>query len=121
LAGLSSSQQYAFRIDKTPPTITGIGQINGAAPPSPPNLSLLQSLTLDVQDPVNQAYSYLATPAQVIFPALEASTAANISNYSLILLNANGTQTDESQYITTASFTTTAPTLRRCSKISFPH
>ena len=111
LAGLSSSQQYAFRIDKTPPTITGIGQINGAAPPSPPNLSLLQSLTLDVQDPVNQAYSYLATPAQVIFPALEASTAANISNYSLILLNANGTQTDESQYITTASFTATPPTL----------
>ena len=111
LAGLSSSQQYAFRIDKTPPTITGIGQINGAAPPSPANLSLLQSLTLDVQDPVNQAYSYLATPAQVIFPALEASTAANISNYSLILLNANGTKTDESQYITTATFTATAPTL----------
>ncbi|HKM54135.1 MAG TPA: hypothetical protein VJY33_12060, partial [Isosphaeraceae bacterium] len=39
------------------------------------------------------------------------STAANISNYSLILLNANGTQTDESQYITTATFTATAPTL----------
>ena len=29
----------------------------------------------------------------------------------MILLNANGTQTDESQYITTATFTATAPTL----------
>ena len=54
-------------------------------PRSPANLSSLQSLTLDVQDPVNQAYSYLATPSQVLFPAIDPSTAANISNYSLIL------------------------------------
>ena len=53
LAGLASAQQHNFRIDQTPPTITGIGQINGTTPPSPANLSSLQSLTLDVQDPVN--------------------------------------------------------------------
>ncbi len=31
LPGLSSQQQHAFRIDKTAPSVTGIGQINGAA------------------------------------------------------------------------------------------
>src|SRR5208282_1285545 len=109
--GLASFQQYSFRIDTTAPQVTAVGQINGAAPPSPPNLSLLQTLTLDVEDPVKPTSSYLATPSQVLFPAIDPSTAANISNYSLILLNANGTQTDESQYITTATFTATAPTL----------
>src|SRR5271157_1439857 len=121
LPGFSSSQQHAFRIDKTAPLVTG-GLINGVTPLSPPpNLSSLQSLTLDVVDPVNQAYPnvplpgsttpYLATPAQVLFPAIDPATAANISNYSLILLNANGTQTDESQYITTATFVAQAATV----------
>ena len=62
-----------------------------AAPPSPANLSSLQSLTFNVQDPVNQPYAYLATPSQVLFPAIDPATAANISNYSLVL-NSDGTR-----------------------------
>ena len=110
LPGLSSSHISAFRIDKTPPLVSGVGQVNGATPPSPSNLSSLQSLTFNVTDPVNQAYSYLSTPARVLFSAIDPSTAANISNYSLIL-NPGPNQVDESQYITTATFVPSAPTL----------
>src|SRR5271157_1579314 len=108
--GLSSSQEYAFRIDKSPPTVLGVASVNGAPPPTPSNFSSLQTLTLNVQDPVKQTPTYLATPSQVLYAAIDPSTAANISNYSLIRLNSDGTQTDESQYITTATFTATAPT-----------
>ena len=114
LPGYSSAKQSAFRIDVTPPSVTGISQVNGtptSSPTTPPtNLSTLSSLTFNVQDPVNQPYAYLATPSQILFPAIDPATAANISNYSLVLINSNGTQTDVSQYLTTATFTATAPT-----------
>ena len=64
--------------------------------------------------------AYLATlPSSVLFPAIDPATAANISNYSLILVNPNGTTTDESQFITTANFV--APTARaRCDRQLHP-
>ena len=41
----------------------------------------------------------LATPSIVLFPAIDPASASNVSNYSLTLTNPNGTQTNESQFI----------------------
>ena len=49
------------------------------------------------------------TPSTVIFDALNPATAQNISNYSLI--NTSENDEDESQYIATATFVATSPTL----------
>ena len=110
LPGFSSSQEHAFRIDQTAPLVTGVAEVNGVAPLRPPITRALQNLTFNVQDPVLNSPTYLATPAQVLFPAIDPATAANISNYSLEMVNADGSLTDESQYITTATFAATAPT-----------
>ena len=50
-------------------------------------------------------------PLQVLFPAIDPSTASNVSNYSLTLINPNGTTTDESQFITSATFVAGPPIL----------
>ena len=62
----------------------------------------LTTLTLNVVDPVNQAYTTLVTPSTVIFDALNPTTAENISNYSLI--NTSENDEDESAYILTATY-----------------
>ncbi len=117
LPGLSSSLEDAFRIDKTSPQITAASTpTNPSLPlansPSPGNitaLSSLTSLTLVVQDPVTQTLPIFATPAQVLFAALNPVTAANISNYSLI--NTSNHNANESQFISTATFVAMNPLL----------
>ena len=114
LPGFSSSLSNAFRIDTTPPQITGASFTPGGPPlPLPnggqPNVTFasgLTTLTLNVQDPVNQQNSPFETPAVVLFPAIDPSTAVNISNYSLIN---TATNTDESSFITTATFVPGTP------------
>jgi hypothetical protein len=107
-AGLASSQSHAFRTDYTKPTVTA-ARLTATSPilPTPPSttpLSSLQTLTLFVQDQVNPTTSFLATPSQLVFPAIDPATAVNVSNFSLTLVNPNGTTTNESQFINTATY-----------------
>ena len=44
-----------------------------------------------------------------MFPAIDPASASNVSNYSLTLMNPNGTTTNESQFITSATFVAGAP------------
>ena len=116
LPGLSSAQQHAFRTDQTPPSSPESASHwrSDAADHQPARFRTSRSTS----DPVNPSMSrpvrhYLATPLQVLFPAIDPSTASNVSNYSLILINPNGTTTDESQFITSATFAATArPSIR---------
>ena len=101
--GLTSSQQHSFRIDTTAPQVTGSSLPNGAT------INQLQSLSLTVVDQSNPTTGPLATPSIVVFPAIDPASASNVSNYSLTLNNADGTQTNESQFITSATFVATAP------------
>jgi large repetitive protein len=117
LPGYSSGYNDNFRIDKTPPQITGASFTPGGATLPLPNdpqpnitdIAALTTLTLNVVDQSNQAIPALTTPALVVFPALNPATAANISNYSLI--NTSAGNANESQYIATATFVTGLPVL----------
>ncbi len=101
--GLTSSQQYTFRIDTTAPQVIGSSLAKGA------NINQLQSLSLNVVDDSNPATGPLATPSIDVFPAIDPASASNVSNYSLTLRNPDGTQTDESQFITSATFVARPP------------
>ncbi len=72
-AGLSSSFDHAFRIDTTAPQITAATLTPGgtALPLTGTNLASLSTLSLDVIDPMNPAAGPLATPTQVLNPALD--------------------------------------------------
>jgi hypothetical protein len=111
LAGLSSSFEHAFRIDKTAPTIVSAALTPGAATLPLGNtstpLATLTTMSLNVVDPANPTLGFLATPAAVLFPALDPATASNISNYSLINLD-DTADPDKSRFISTATFTATA-------------
>ncbi len=101
--GLSSFQQHSFRIDTTAPQVTGSSLMNDA------NINQLQTLSLSVVDNSNPVTGPLATPSIVQFPAIDPASASNVSNYSLIITNPDGTQTNESQFITSAMFVAGAP------------
>jgi hypothetical protein len=117
LPGFASSLEDAFRIDKTAPQITGASFTPGGATLPLPNgpqpnvtaVSTLSALTLNVVDPVNQAFPALDTPSQILFAALNPTTAANISNYSLV--NITNNNQNDSQFIATANFVALAPVL----------
>ncbi|MGP0069534.1 MAG: S8 family serine peptidase, partial [Isosphaeraceae bacterium] len=108
LPGLASTYTDAFRIDKTAPEITAASFAQGGTalplpnqtPTNTTNITSLSSLSLTVVDPVNPQVAPLGSPAEFDFPAIDPSTASNISNYSLINVSTN---TDESQYITSAT------------------
>ena len=110
LPGFASQQLRAFRIDKTAPAITGASlTLGGAAlpnpgqPGSPTPVSQLETLSLYAVDFSVPSSSYLATPAQFRFSAIDPASAANVSNYSLIL-NPGPNQVDLSSFITSARF-----------------
>jgi hypothetical protein len=116
LAGFSSEATRAFRIDKTPPQVVSASLTPGGntlplpgQPGSPTPISQLTTLSLNVVDYSNPSSSYLATPAQVLFDAIDPATAANISNYSLILNPGTPNQVDESSFISSATFMRTMP------------
>lgn len=110
--GLASQFDKAFRIDTTSPYVQqGSLTVGGAALPttSPGQaLSGLTELHLNVVDPASPASGVFATPAQVIYPALNPTAASNISNYQLVRLGANNAEIPASQFIATAGFVTTA-------------
>ena len=76
-------------------------------PPPPTSISTLNSLWLTATDPVNPQVAPLGTPNTFLFPAIDPATASNISNYSLVNTTTN---TDESQYITSATLVPEAAT-----------
>ena len=107
-AGLSSSFDQTFRIDTTSPSIVGDSLIPGGALIAPlsnsNNLSSLSTLSLLVADPASPASGPLATPAPVLFPALNPVTADNLNNY--VLTNTT-TGANESSSILSANFVAT--------------
>ncbi|MFO0954058.1 MAG: hypothetical protein U0835_23465 [Isosphaeraceae bacterium] len=114
--GLASETIRSFRVDLTPPHVTGASLTpGGAALPlpapgvAPIPVQQLTSLSLSVIDYSNPSSSALATPSQVLFDAIDPSTAANVSNYSLILDRGKPTERDLSSFITRAVFTRIAP------------
>ena len=107
LPGYSSAYTDGFRIDKTSPEITAAAYTQGGTPlnlpnqiPNTQNIASLSSLWLTAQDPVSPQVAPLGTPNTFLFPAIDPATASNISNYSLVNLTTN---TDESQFISTAT------------------
>ena len=120
-AGLSSSFDHAFRIDTTSPQIgltssttpgvplNAVSLTPGgpALPLSGTNLATLSTLSLNVVDPMNPTVGPLATPPQVLYPALDPTTADNLGNYQLINTT---TGQDESQFISSAVFVATDST-----------
>ncbi len=108
LPGFSSAQEHAFRTDQSHPFITVASLANNST------INQLQTLTLqtaDISVIPPAPFTYLGTPAPVLFPAIDPTSASNVSNYTLTLLNPNGTTTDESQFITSAVFTAAPPLL----------
>jgi hypothetical protein len=113
LPGYSSTKGDGFRIDLTPPQITSASFLPGGPSLPLPNgplpnfteVSSLTNLSMYAVDPVNPFIAPFGTPAQIVFDALNPSTAENISNYSLVNLSQNNK--DESQYIATATFVPT--------------
>jgi large repetitive protein len=113
LDGLSTAFDSAFRVDLSAPQIiqaTATPAPGAATNPAPlplsgSNLSSLNSLSFDVLDPSNPTSGPLATPAQLLLPALDPATAGNVGNYTLLNLDTN---TDESSFISSATFVATA-------------
>jgi hypothetical protein len=110
LPGLSSTYQSSFRVDLTAPQIVSARLVPGGAnlplgTTGIANLSSLTNLSLNVVDQSNPLTGPFATPAPVIFPALDPSTVVNVSNYSLINTT---TGVDESSFIATATFVPTS-------------
>ncbi len=120
LPGFSSTLTDSFRIDKTAPEITSASDSQGALflpnqQPNTNNVSSLSSLALTVLDPVNPQAAPFGTPTTVQFDALDPTTAENVSNYSLVNLTTN---TDESQYISSATFVPQDPTVNAAGYIT---
>ena len=115
LPGLSARQDYAFREDLNGPIlVTDPNSLQQNA-----RVSGLTNIVIDAVDPVlpSDLGNPLAVPVQFVVPALDPSTANNISNYSLINYSTNsgpgGTPTtngtDYSSFITSATFVAGPP------------
>jgi hypothetical protein len=104
LPGYSSAQAHGFRIDLTPPQVTGSSLAQGSS------INQLSSLSLSVIDNSKPTTTPFGTPGIVVFPAINPVSASNVSNYSLIL-NPGPNQVDESQFITSATFVAGPPVI----------
>ena len=115
LPGFSSMFDHSFRIDVTPPQVVSATlspvtpDVNSSLPlgSTYSDVAALSTLSLDVEDPASPNNGPFATPASVIFPALNPGTASNISNYTLKQILPNGLSIDESKFITGATFVAT--------------
>lgn len=111
LPGLSTRIDQSFRIDTTKPQVKSSIVSNS-------QLSSLTSLSLDIVDPVEPTSPFdpLVVSTQRAFPALDPTTANNISNYSLVNLGSDGlvggvgsaADVDFSSYIIGANFVSTS-------------
>ncbi len=116
LPGLASEQVNSFRVDTTLPNIYSASLTPGGTPLADlTKLPNLPSLSLNVYDVVlpTDTGAAQAVPPQLSLPALDPSTANNISNYSLINLgpdNQLGTADDQdlSSFIIGANFVSTS-------------
>ena len=114
LPGLSLQFQTSFRVATFSPIVTS------TSIPSNAKLSTLNSLTLNVADPVapTNPASPFAVPVNLLFPALNPNAADNINNYQLINLGSSGVlggagNIDESAFIKSATFISTTPNPRQ--------
>jgi hypothetical protein len=84
LPGLATRFDQSFRIDTTTPQATTSVAQNA-------RLSTLTSLSIDIVDPIlpTSRFDALAVPTQLSLPALDPTSASNISNYSLVNLGAD--------------------------------
>ncbi|OJW22580.1 MAG: hypothetical protein BGO49_00940 [Planctomycetales bacterium 71-10] len=116
LPGASSQLDRAFRVDRTSPYVQAAYNTDAQGnrvlidPNGNSSISALPSIVLDVYDPSKQAAPYLATPGNVIYPALTPNAAENLGNYELFV-EINGQLLNVSQYITQARFTSQSPDL----------
>ena len=111
LAGLSSSQDLAFRIDRTDPYIgTTPSGAPGSSIPENANINSLPSLTLNVIDPVNPQTlgSPFAVAPSLAYPAIDPTLATNTQNYRLFRLTSATTSVDLSSFITSVTYTSTS-------------
>ncbi|HEY2157897.1 MAG TPA: Ig-like domain-containing protein, partial [Isosphaeraceae bacterium] len=117
LPSLATGTATSVRIDTSLPTLDTSGtHTDGTSIPLNSNLNALSALTLFITDPVNPQTlgSPFAVPTLLSVPALDPSTASNISNYMLLRVNPAGKVSiggvnydDESAFIATATFTST--------------
>ena len=108
LPGRATRLDFSFRVDTTGPLVTA------SSVPQDSRIPNLRNITLNFADPISPAdpTSILAVPTQLDFPALDPSTASNLSNYSLINLGPDrvlGTvdDLDLSRFIAGASYIST--------------
>lgn len=104
-AGLSSKIDVSFRIDTTFPELTPNTPLPGST------LAKLSTIVINVSDPIlpTDPLNPLVVPTQLSLPALDPTSANNISNYSLKLINPiTGAELgDYSSYIISATFQST--------------
>ena len=102
--GLSSSLDYAFRVDTTDPYVSTSSIAEGQ------NISSLSSLTLNVVDPISPTTigSPFAVDTKFSVPALNPILADTLTNYRLFRITGPNTSVDVSSFITSANFTSTS-------------
>lgn len=116
LPGLASQLDRSFRIDRTSPYVQSAYNTDAQGnrvlidPNGNSAISSLPSIELDVFDPSRQGAPYLATPGNVIYPALSPNAAENLGNYELFV-EINGSLMNISQYITQATWIDDSPSL----------
>jgi hypothetical protein len=104
---LSTFADRFFRIDNTAPKVDSASLTPGGTTLSTTGtnqLALLTTLSLNVEDVNNPTTGPFATPTTLIYPALDPSTATNVSNFSLINTD---TGVDFSQFIASAKYVVT--------------
>uniref|UniRef100_UPI00301CE5A3 right-handed parallel beta-helix repeat-containing protein n=1 Tax=Paludisphaera sp. TaxID=2017432 RepID=UPI00301CE5A3 len=124
LPGAASQLDRAFRVDRTSPYVQSayntdaLGHRVLIEPNGQSAISSLPFIELDVVDPSRQAAGYLATPSNVIYPALSAGSAENLGNYELFV-EIDGRMINISQYITQATYIPDAPSVSGGSIVSY--
>jgi large repetitive protein len=111
LPGFATAQDFTFRVDTSLPTMDTSGtHPDGTTIPQGAQLGTLSNMTLFFTDPVKPSAigSPFAVPTLFTVPALNPATAINVSNYSLYLVQSDGTLVNKSSFIQTATYVSTS-------------
>jgi len=110
LPGLASSQDTAFRVDRSLPYVGTTDGSQATSVSDGAQISNLSSLTLNVVDPVapQAVGDPFAVDPKLGIPALDPVAAANAQNYQLIRASGPGQTVDESSFIKSATFVSTS-------------
>jgi len=109
-SGLSSSQDTAFRVDRTLPYVGTTDGSQATSIPENAQINSLTSLTLNIVDPVQPQApgDPFAVDPKLGIPALDPTAASNVQNYILYRVTSPTTVVDESSFIKTATFLSTS-------------